>query len=257
MMIASFKSLRFLLGLFVSLTLLALAQEENQFIYHGFTGANLLLSGIANIHPNDLMITLLIPSLVPTQSSAAVVESWLNEGHSLLQMRQRNLLGQGTFTCCAAFPASNYPKDNDGVGDKFKAAAALNADVHESSSNKPPDGNIRNNIKDVTIRTVKFLRQIKALWPADGNSAGDLKIIMGQVGWPTDGNINADTKLAKTFHDGLLKEGNPCPTRLIGCVSLWPNRRIRRALHQDISRDIGDSFGTMNIQNFHGFIWKR
>ncbi|XP_034926617.1 L-type lectin-domain containing receptor kinase SIT2-like [Populus alba] len=55
MMIASFKSLRFLLGLFVSLTLLALAQEENQFIYHGFTGANLLLSGIANIHPNGLL----------------------------------------------------------------------------------------------------------------------------------------------------------------------------------------------------------
>ena len=104
---------------------------------------------------------------------------------------------------------------------------------------------------------MKFLRQIKALWPTDGNSAGDLKIIMGQVGWPTDGNINADTKLAKTFHDDLLKEGNPCPTRLIGCVSLWPNRRIRRALHQDISRDIGDSFGTMNNQNFHGFIWKR
>ncbi|KAJ6904962.1 hypothetical protein NC652_022870 [Populus alba x Populus x berolinensis] len=70
--------------------------------------------------------------------------------------------------------------DNDGVGDKIKATAALNADVHESSSNKPPDGNIRNNIKDVTIHTVKFLRQIKALWPIDGNSAGDLKIIMGQ-----------------------------------------------------------------------------
>ncbi|KAJ6904382.1 hypothetical protein NC652_022396 [Populus alba x Populus x berolinensis] len=43
-------------------------------------------------------------------------------------------------------------------GDKIKATAALNADVHESSSNKPPDGNIRNNIKDVTIHTVKFLR---------------------------------------------------------------------------------------------------
>nr|TKR97065.1 hypothetical protein D5086_0000216840 [Populus alba] len=134
----------------------------------------------------DLMITLLIPSLVPTQSSAAVVESWLNEEKAL---------------------------DKVEVGDKFKATAALNADVHESSSNKPPDGNIRNNIKDVTIHTVKFLRQIKVLWPTDGNSAGDLKIIMGEVGWPTDGNINADTKLAQTFHDGLLKEGNPCPTR--------------------------------------------
>ncbi|XP_034926618.1 L-type lectin-domain containing receptor kinase SIT2-like [Populus alba] len=55
MMIASFKSLHFLLGLFVSLKLLALAQEENHFIYHGFTGADLLLSGIAKIHPNGLL----------------------------------------------------------------------------------------------------------------------------------------------------------------------------------------------------------
>ncbi|KAJ6984486.1 hypothetical protein NC653_022686 [Populus alba x Populus x berolinensis] len=104
--------------------------------------------------------------------------------------------------------------DNDRVGDKIKATAALNADVHESSSNKPPDGNIRNNIKDVTIHTVKFLRQIKALWPIDGNSAGDLKIIMGQVGWPPNGNINVDPKLAKTFIDDLLKERNLCPTKL-------------------------------------------
>ncbi|KAH8499153.1 hypothetical protein H0E87_017894 [Populus deltoides] len=55
MMIASFKSLHYLLGLFVSLNLLALTQEENQFIYHGFTGANLLLSENAKIHPNGLL----------------------------------------------------------------------------------------------------------------------------------------------------------------------------------------------------------
>ncbi|KAH8499152.1 hypothetical protein Peur_074277 [Populus x canadensis] len=55
MMIALFKSLHFLLGLFISLKLLALAQEENQFIYHGFTGANLLLSENAKIHPNGLL----------------------------------------------------------------------------------------------------------------------------------------------------------------------------------------------------------
>ena len=147
--------------------------------------------------------------------------------------------------------------DNVEVGDKIKATTALNADGHESSFNKQPDGNLRNNVKDVIIHTVKFLRQIKALRPIDGNSAGDLKIIMGQVGWPTNGNINVDPKLDKTFIDDLLKERNLCPTRLNGCVSLWPNRRIRRAMHQDISRDIGDSFATMNNQNFHGFIWKK
>ncbi|KAJ6309871.1 hypothetical protein OIU76_014751 [Salix suchowensis] len=55
MVIASIKILLFLPGLFVSLKLLALAQEENQFIYHGFTGTNLLLNEIAKIHPNGLL----------------------------------------------------------------------------------------------------------------------------------------------------------------------------------------------------------
>ena len=55
MVIASFKSLHFLLGLFVSLKLWALAKEENQFIYQGFTGANLLLGEKAKIHPNGLL----------------------------------------------------------------------------------------------------------------------------------------------------------------------------------------------------------
>ncbi|KAL3579929.1 hypothetical protein D5086_017764 [Populus alba] len=51
-MVAAFKLLHFLLALFVSSKLLALAQQKNQFIYHGFTGANLVLTGIAKIHPN-------------------------------------------------------------------------------------------------------------------------------------------------------------------------------------------------------------
>uniref|UniRef100_A0A6N2M0C8 X8 domain-containing protein n=1 Tax=Salix viminalis TaxID=40686 RepID=A0A6N2M0C8_SALVM len=81
------------------------------------------------------------------------------------------------------------------------------------------------------------------------NSIGDLKIIMGEAVWPTDGNINANPKLAKTLHDDLFKEGNPYPTRFIGCVSpLWPNRRIRRAFHGDMSIDVGDSFAMMNSQ---------
>ncbi|KAG6762190.1 hypothetical protein POTOM_032681 [Populus tomentosa] len=52
---ALLRSLHFLLALFISLKHLALAQEVNQFIYHGFTGANLSLNGIAGIHPNGLL----------------------------------------------------------------------------------------------------------------------------------------------------------------------------------------------------------
>ncbi|KAJ6895514.1 L-type lectin-domain containing receptor kinase SIT2-like [Populus alba x Populus x berolinensis] len=55
MVIASFKSLHFVLGLFVSLKLSAFAHEENHFIYHGFTGANLLLGENAKIYPNGLL----------------------------------------------------------------------------------------------------------------------------------------------------------------------------------------------------------
>jgi hypothetical protein len=59
-----------------------------------------------------------------------------------------------TFTC-PALQDVQKTYDNDGVGDKIRATAGLNADVHESSSNKPSDGSFWNNIKDITIHIVK------------------------------------------------------------------------------------------------------
>ncbi|KAA8543834.1 hypothetical protein F0562_021989 [Nyssa sinensis] len=41
--------------LYLSIKLLALTQDENQFIYNGFRGANLHLDGIAQIHPSGLL----------------------------------------------------------------------------------------------------------------------------------------------------------------------------------------------------------
>ncbi|KAA8543839.1 hypothetical protein F0562_021984 [Nyssa sinensis] len=41
--------------LYLSIKLLALAQDENQFIYNGFRGADLHLDGIAQIHPSGLL----------------------------------------------------------------------------------------------------------------------------------------------------------------------------------------------------------
>jgi serine/threonine protein kinase len=50
------RSLHFLLLVYVSYTLLALAQDENGFIYNGFRDqTNLSLDGLAEIHPNGLL----------------------------------------------------------------------------------------------------------------------------------------------------------------------------------------------------------
>jgi hypothetical protein len=50
------RSLHFLILLYVSYIPLALAQDENGFIYNGFHDqANLSLDGIAEIHPNGLL----------------------------------------------------------------------------------------------------------------------------------------------------------------------------------------------------------
>ncbi|CAK7337806.1 unnamed protein product [Dovyalis caffra] len=63
------------------------------------------------------------------------------------------------------FPAlQNVQKalDKAGVGDKIKATIPINADVYESPSNKPSDGNFRKDVKDVMVQIVKFLQQNKA-----------------------------------------------------------------------------------------------
>lgn len=63
------------------------------------------------------------------------------------------------------FPAlQNIQKalDKAGVGDKIKATVALNADVYESLTNKPSDGNFRRDIKDIMIQIAEFLHQNKA-----------------------------------------------------------------------------------------------
>ncbi|KAA8549307.1 hypothetical protein F0562_000991 [Nyssa sinensis] len=52
-MITALRSLQFLILLFIELP--ALAQDENQFIYNGFRGANLRLDGLANVHSSGLL----------------------------------------------------------------------------------------------------------------------------------------------------------------------------------------------------------
>ncbi|XP_015886832.2 glucan endo-1,3-beta-glucosidase 8 [Ziziphus jujuba] len=65
----------------------------------------------------------------------------------------------------STFPAlQNVQKalDEAGVGDKIKATVPLNADVYESSSDKPSDGNFRPDIKDQMVEIVQFLNDNNA-----------------------------------------------------------------------------------------------
>lgn len=48
-----------------------------------------------------------------------------------------------------------------GIGDSIKATVPFNADVYESASNKPSDGQFRKDIRDLMIRIVKFLHEKK------------------------------------------------------------------------------------------------
>ena len=52
--------------------------------------------------------------------------------------------------------------ENAGLGDKVKVSTALNADVYESSSNKPSDGDFRSDIRDVMKQIVQFLHEKKS-----------------------------------------------------------------------------------------------
>ncbi|CAN0865226.1 Glucan endo-1,3-beta-glucosidase 8 [Linum grandiflorum] len=63
------------------------------------------------------------------------------------------------------FPAmQNIQKalNEAGYGNTIKATVPLNADVYESNSNKPSDGNFRSNVKDQMKAIIKFLHQNKA-----------------------------------------------------------------------------------------------
>ena len=63
------------------------------------------------------------------------------------------------------FPAlKNIQKalNEAGVGDKIKATIPLNADVYESASDTPSDGDFRSDIRDLMVEIVRFLNDNKA-----------------------------------------------------------------------------------------------
>ncbi|XP_038902854.1 glucan endo-1,3-beta-glucosidase 8-like [Benincasa hispida] len=157
------------------------------------------------------------------------------------------------------FPAmENIQKalNEAGHGKKIKTTTPLNADVYESASNQPSDGQFRSDIHDTIKEIVNFLSHNDApfmvniypflslyqnpdfpvdfafldeigksindkgktytnvfdanydtlVWSLKKIGAGNLKIIVGEVGWPTEANKFANVELAKRFYDGLFKK---------------------------------------------------
>lgn len=109
--------------------------------------------------------------------------------------------------------------------------------------------------KNATYTNVFEANYDTLIWSLKKNSAGDLKIIVGEVGWPTGGNMYATNKLAKRFYDGLMKKlaAKRAPHSGQGhwmSIYLAYSTRIKRALLQVISRDTGESFAMMDSQNF-------
>ncbi|KAM6590715.1 hypothetical protein CsatA_013320 [Cannabis sativa] len=70
----------------------------------------------------------------------------------------------GTFIKLVLPALKNIQKalNEAGLGDKIKATIPQNADVYESSSNTPSDGNFRNDIKDLMHDIVSFLNDNKS-----------------------------------------------------------------------------------------------
>ncbi|EOY29103.1 O-Glycosyl hydrolases family 17 protein isoform 2 [Theobroma cacao] len=85
-----------------------------------------------------------------------------------------------------------------GLAGQVKVTVPLNADVYQSSTNLPSDGDFRvyENVFDANHDTL--------VWALQKNGYGNLSIIVGEIGWPTDGDKNANPKYAQQFNQGFM-----------------------------------------------------
>ncbi|KAJ4963993.1 hypothetical protein NE237_023932 [Protea cynaroides] len=135
------------------------------------------------------------------------------------------------------FPAlKNIQKalDEAGVGDKIKATIPCNADVYESSSKKPSDGNFRSDIRQLMVDIVKFLNSNKSpflvnIYPflslyQDPNFPVEYAFIDGGATPTDDGNYQY-TNVFDANYDTLVwslkKAGVPDIKIVIGEIG-WP-----------------------------------
>ncbi|RVX21412.1 Glucan endo-1,3-beta-glucosidase 8 [Vitis vinifera] len=164
------------------------------------------------------------------------------------------------------FPAlSNIQKalDEAGHGDKIKATIPLNADVYESATNKPSDGQFRKDIKDLMIKIVKLLHEKKSafvvnIYPflslyQNPDFPLDFAFFNGG-GKPTEDKGVQYTNVFDANHDTLVwalrKAGVPDLKILVGEIG-WPtdgdknaNLKLARRFYDGLLKKLADGKGT-------------
>ncbi|XP_068324418.1 glucan endo-1,3-beta-glucosidase 8-like [Pyrus communis] len=153
--------------------------------------------------------------------------------------------------------------DESGAGDKVKATVPFNADVYESSSNKPSDGCFRKDIKNNMVEILRHLLDSKApfvvnIYPflslyQNANFPQEFAFFEGSSKPVRDNNIeykNVFDANCDTLINALKKEGFGNMEILIGEVG-WPtdgdkNANIKNAkkFYDGLLKKLGKEEGT-------------
>ncbi|XP_037441903.1 glucan endo-1,3-beta-glucosidase 6-like [Triticum dicoccoides] len=199
--------------------------------------------------PNDMLSDLAGSTKAAERWVTANVSKHVNDGVDIRLVAVGNEPFLQTFNGTylnTTFPAMQNIQAalmSAGLGSQVKVTVALNADVYQSSSGKPSDGDFRADIHGLMLNIVQFLASSGAPFVAnvypfdyaffqgstspvvDGgvtyqntfdanhdtlvaalrrNGFPNVTVVVGEVGWPTDGDANANPEYAQRFNQGLL-----------------------------------------------------
>ncbi|KAH6817281.1 O-Glycosyl hydrolases family 17 protein [Perilla frutescens var. frutescens] len=220
--------------------------------------------------PNDM--------LGPIASSVSVAERWVDKnvsyylsnrgvdikyvavGNEPFLKTYNNKFTQITFPALQNIQAALIKA---GLGRDVKATVPLNADVYQSDSGKPSDGNFRPDIHTLMVSIVKFLHDNGApltinIYPflslyADPHFPADFAFLDGGAAPVVDGSISY-TNVFEANYDTLIsaleKNGFPSVPVIIGEIG-WPtdgninaNPQLARRFNQGLISRINSGRGT-------------
>ncbi|KAH6818414.1 O-Glycosyl hydrolases family 17 protein [Perilla frutescens var. frutescens] len=220
--------------------------------------------------PNDM--------LGPIASSVTVAERWVDKnvsyylsnrgvdikyvavGNEPFLKTYNNKFTQITFPALQNIQAALIKA---GLGRDVKATVPLNADVYQSDSGKPSDGNFRPDIHTLMLSIVKFLHDNGApltinIYPflslyADPHFPADFAFFDGGAAPVVDGSISY-TNVFEANYDTLIsaleKNGFPSVPVIIGEIG-WPtdgninaNPQLARRFNQGLISRINSGRGT-------------
>uniref|UniRef100_A0A0D3GXK3 X8 domain-containing protein n=1 Tax=Oryza barthii TaxID=65489 RepID=A0A0D3GXK3_9ORYZ len=175
--------------------------------------------------PNDMLADLAAGAKAADDWVATNVSNHVNNGVDIRYVAVGNEPFLETFNGTylnTTFPAMQSVQaalKKAGLADKVKVTVPLNADVYQSPTGKPSDGDFRADIHGLMLTIVQFLADTGAPFVANNtfdanhdtlvaalrrNGYPNVSIIVGEVGWPTDGDANANSQYARQFNQGFL-----------------------------------------------------